>query len=77
MRFNNTTRGAARLCLVGIIDPGETSNLYYQADYREQLRQQLSLMQEHAKNLRDELAIKLAHRELAIIDEPDYKYNLY
>ena len=37
MRFNNTTRGAARLCL----------------------------------------AIKLARRELAIIDEPDYKYNLY
>ena len=58
-------------------DPGETANLYYQTDYREQLRQQLSLMQEHAKNLRDELAIKLARRELAIIDEPDYKYNLY
>ena len=77
MRFNNTTRGTARLCLVGIIDPGETSNLYYQADYREQLRQQLSLMQEHATDLRDKLAMKLVNRELAIIDDPDYKFKLY
>ena len=58
-------------------DPGETANLYYLAEYREQLRQQLILMLEHATDLRDELAIKLAGRELAIIDDPDYKYKLY
>ena len=58
-------------------DPGETANLYYLAEHREQLRQQLGLMLEQATNLRDELAVKLAGRELAIIDDPDYKYKLY
>ena len=58
-------------------DPDETTNLYYHADYREQLRQQLDLMLEHAKYLQDELSIKLAGRELAIIDDPDYKFELY
>ena len=58
-------------------DPGETANLYYEADYREQLRQQLNLMLEHATDLQDELAVKLANRELAIIDDPDYKFKLY
>ncbi len=58
-------------------DPGETANLYYEADYREQLRQQLNLMLEYATDLRDELAIKLAAGELAIIDDPDYEFKLY
>ena len=60
-----------------INDPGETENLYYQAEYREQLRQQLNLMLEHATGLRDALAVKLAGRELAIIDDPDYEFKLY
>ena len=58
-------------------DPGENANLYYQADYREQLRQQLNLMLQHATGLQDELAVKLANRELAIIDDPDYRFKLY
>ena len=58
-------------------DPGETTNLYYLAEYREQLRQQLTLMLEHATGLRDELAIKLANRELSVIDQPDYRFKLY
>ena len=58
-------------------DPGETANLYYQAEYREQLRQQLGLMLEHSTDLQDDLGIKLANRELAIIDDPDYKFKLY
>ena len=58
-------------------DPGETANLYYEVDYREQLRQQLNLMLEHATDFQDELAVKLANRELAIIDDPDYKFKLY
>ena len=51
--------------------------MYYQADYREQLRQQLNLMLEYATDLQDELAVKLANRELAIIDDPGYEYKLY
>lgn len=58
-------------------DPGELKNLYYQAEYREQLRQQLNLMLEHATDLRDELAVKLSGKELAVIDDPDYKFELY
>ena len=58
-------------------DPGEVTNLYYEADYREALRQQLGLMLEHATDLQDELAVKLANRELAIINEPDYEFKLY
>ena len=58
-------------------DPGETANLYYLAEHREQLRQQLGLMLEQATDLRDELAIKLAGRELTVIDDPDYQYKLY
>ena len=58
-------------------DPGETTNLYYQADYREQLRQQLNLMLQHATDLQDELAVRLANSELAVIDQPDYEFKLY
>ena len=60
-----------------INDPDETTNLYYQAKYREQLKQQLGLMLERAANLQDKLAVKLANKELALIDKPDYKFKLY
>ena len=58
-------------------DPGESVNLYYQAEYREQLRQQLNLMLQHATDLQDELAVRLANNELAVIDQPDYEFKLY
>ncbi len=60
-----------------INDSGELENLYYEEEYREQLRLQLNLMLEYATDLQDELAIKLANGELAIIDDPDYRFKLY
>ena len=68
-------RGNALFDMVN--DPGENANLYYQAEYREQLRQQLNLMLQHATDLRDELAVRLANNELAVIDQPDYEFKLY
>jgi arylsulfatase A-like enzyme len=59
-------------------DPGESDNLYYQAAYREQLGQQLKLMLRHAEDLRDTLSIKLAKKELDMLDHPEkYKTELY
>ena len=68
-------RGNALFDMVN--DPGEVENLYYREDYREQLRLQLKLMREHAGNLQDALALKLTDRELAIIDDPGYRFKLY
>ena len=34
-------------------------------------------MLEHATDLQDELAVKLANNELAVIDQPDYEFKLY
>ena len=75
--FSADPRARSNALFDMVNDPGETANLYYQAEYREQLKQQLSLMLEHATGLRDTLAQKLTNRELAIIDDPDYKFKLY
>jgi len=59
-------------------DPGESMNLYYQAEYRKELEAQLELMLRHAENMRDTLSIKLATKELDILKHPDqYKNELY
>ena len=68
-------RGNALFDMLG--DPGETTNLYYQQEYREQLRQQLNLMLKRADDLDDTLALRLATTELEIIDDADYQYQLY
>jgi choline-sulfatase len=61
-----------------VSDPGESDNLYYRAEYREQLELQLELMQKHAEDLQDTLTIKLATRELEILNNPgEYEYKLY
>lgn len=58
-------------------DPNEATNLYYSKKYRKQLKGQLNLMLSQAENLQDELASKLAKAELAVVDNPDFKYELY
>jgi len=58
-----------------INDPGETDNHYYQAKYRKQLRQQLDLMLKHAEDMRDTLSIKLAKKELEILNHPEKVQN--
>lgn len=59
-------------------DPGESTNLYYQAKYRKQLERQLELMLRHAEDLGDTLTIRLVKKELDILDHPDdYHYELY
>lgn len=51
-------------------DPGEKTNLYDHKKYRKQLMQQLQIMLRTAENNEDELSIKLASRELRILQEP-------
>ncbi len=59
-------------------DPGESVNLYYKANYRKQLKAQLKLMLRHAEEMRDSLTIKLAIKELDILEHPDdYRNELY
>ncbi|MDH3673838.1 MAG: sulfatase-like hydrolase/transferase [Gammaproteobacteria bacterium] len=52
-------------------DPGETDNLYYQADFQVQLEAQLELMLKHAEDLQDSLSIRLATRELDLVRHPE------
>ncbi len=56
-------------------DPGESHNLYYQAKYREQLGQQLELMLKHAEDLQDTLSIRLAKKELDMLNHPEKVQN--
>ncbi len=56
-------------------DPGESVNLYYQSEYRSQLKAQLELMLRHAEELRDRLSVKLAKKELEILKHPDKDRN--
>ena len=59
-------------------DPEETTNLYNDKKYRKQLKQQLKLMLASAEDLRDELTIKMAKKELDILSQPgEYKFKLY
>ncbi len=56
-------------------DSGESDNLYYVAKYRKQLEQQLELMLRHAEDLEDTLTIKLARKELEMLNHPEAHTN--
>jgi uncharacterized sulfatase len=69
--FNADPRARSNAFFDLVDDPGETDNLYYQAQYREQLKQQLTLMQRHAEDMKDSLAVKLATKELDLLNHPE------
>ncbi|NKB37669.1 MAG: sulfatase-like hydrolase/transferase [Gammaproteobacteria bacterium] len=59
-------------------DPEEENNLYSDKKYRTLLMQQLKVMLASAENLDDELSIRLAKKELAILSQDeDYEFKLY
>jgi arylsulfatase A-like enzyme len=51
-------------------DPGEVNNLYYDKKYHKHLQKQLTIMLSNAEEIRDELSIKLAKKELEILRQP-------
>jgi hypothetical protein len=76
--FTADPRARSNAFLDIVNDPGESTNLYYQAKYRKKLERQLELMLRHAEDLGDTLTIKLAKKELDILKHPDeYQYELY
>lgn len=58
-----------------INDPEESSNLYYEPKYEEQLGEQLELMLKHGEDLRDILSVKLAKKELDLLRNPEKIQN--
>ena len=59
-------------------DPEEKHNLYLDKKYRQQVLEQLGVMLATAEDLADDLSIKLAKKELAILSQgDDYEYKLY
>lgn len=68
--FTADPRASGNALFDMVKDPGETTNLYYHAEYREPLEEQLRLMAEQATELQDPLALKLANEALARLDEP-------
>lgn len=68
--FTADPRASGNALFDMVKDPGETANLYYQAEHRETLQEQLRLMAEQAAELQDPLALKLAEEALARLDAP-------
>jgi arylsulfatase A-like enzyme len=59
-------------------DPGETTNLYGNKEHRKVLLEQLEIMLATATNLRDDLTIEMASKELEIMSQAgDYEFKLY
>lgn len=69
--FSADPRARANAFFDLVNDPGESDNLYYQDGFREQLAQQLALMLEHAEDMQDSLSIKLATKELDLLEHPE------
>jgi choline-sulfatase len=59
-------------------DPDEEKNLYHLPEYADVLAEQLEVMLTHARDLRDDLAVKLATTELDLLENPEkLKDELY
>lgn len=76
--FNADPRARNNAFFDIVNDPGETTNLYNNKKYRKQLKQQLEIMLASAEDLRDTLTIKMAKKELDILNQGgEYKFKLY
>ena len=69
--FSADPRARANAFFDLVNDPGESDNLYYQAEFQEQLSAQLTLMLKHAEDMQDSLSIKLATKELDLLEHPE------